>query len=217
MGGTDLIERDLGLGLKADLLRHPAFLRRVSVPGPALRQIQPIGHRQAGIGVGQRQRHRDLAVVLLAQLAAVLPRHADRMPALLGEARVVDDPGLDRPMPLDRRQNHLPHLRQHPLVRPPPLADKMQQRLMLGRRPLRRRHRRHRLHALALAGHQQPNAIIPQRLGSIGMADHAHKPFDISRKPAFAARSSKIHPSPRSPKMNLLKIPPFPHPNTVAF
>ncbi len=51
--------------------------------------------------IGDRQRHRDLAIVLLAELAAILPRHADRMPALLGKAGVVDDPGLDRPVPLD--------------------------------------------------------------------------------------------------------------------
>jgi hypothetical protein len=38
------------------------------------------------------------------------------MPALLGKARVVDDLSLDRPIPFDRRQNHLPDLRQHPFV-----------------------------------------------------------------------------------------------------
>ena len=43
-----------------------------------------------------RQADRDLAVVLLAQLAAILPRHADRVAALLGKACVVDDPRLDR-------------------------------------------------------------------------------------------------------------------------
>jgi hypothetical protein len=49
------------------------------------------------------------------------------MLARLGKAHVVDDPGLDRPVPFDRRQNHLPNLRQHSLVRPPPFTDKMQQ------------------------------------------------------------------------------------------
>ena len=68
--------------------------------------------------IGQRQRHRDLAVVLLAELAAILPRHPDRVLPLLGKAGVVDDPGLDRPVPLDRRQHHLAHLGQHLLVRP---------------------------------------------------------------------------------------------------
>jgi hypothetical protein len=35
-------------------------------------------------------------MVLLAQLAAVLPRDADRVLALLGEPGVIDDRGLDR-------------------------------------------------------------------------------------------------------------------------
>lgn len=51
--------------------------------------------------VGDREADGDLAVVLLVELAAVLPCDADGMPALLGEASVVDDPGLDRPVLLD--------------------------------------------------------------------------------------------------------------------
>src|SRR3954451_12632482 len=39
---------------------------------------------------------RNLAVVLLAQLTAVLTRHPDRVTALLRKAGVVDDPGFDR-------------------------------------------------------------------------------------------------------------------------
>ena len=50
-----------------------------------------------------------------------------RVPALLRETRVIDDPGLDRPMPLEFRHNHLPHLGQNLLVRPAAHADKMQQ------------------------------------------------------------------------------------------
>lgn len=48
---------------------------------PALRQIQSIGDRQAGRGVGNRQTDRDLAIVL-AELTAILPRHSHRMLAL---------------------------------------------------------------------------------------------------------------------------------------
>jgi hypothetical protein len=50
-----------------------------------------------------------LAVVLLAQLTAILPGHPDRMPPLLGKARVIDDPRFDRPAILDRRQHKLAH------------------------------------------------------------------------------------------------------------
>ena len=198
-GRADLIERDLRLGLKADLLGHARLLAAGSVRGPALRQIQAIGHRQARMSIGQRQRHCDLAIVLLAELAAILPGHAHRMRALLGKARVIDDPGLDRPMSLDRRQNHLANFCQHPLVRPAPLADKMQQRLMLRRR----RHRSHRLHALALARQHQALTVIPQWLGPVGVTDHAHKFFDIRRKTRLTVLLLKIHLSPRMLKKRI--------------
>jgi hypothetical protein len=68
--------------------------------------------------IGDRQRDRDLTIVRLAELPAILPRDTDGMPAFLGESRVIDDPRLDRTTALDRRQNQLMHPRQHPLVRP---------------------------------------------------------------------------------------------------
>ena len=34
--------------------------------------------------VGDRQAHRDLAIILLSQLTTVLPRHADRMSSFFG-------------------------------------------------------------------------------------------------------------------------------------
>ena len=82
--------------------------------------------------IGQRQRYCDLAIVLLAKLPAKLPRHPNRMLTLLGKAGIVDDPGLDRIVPLDMWQHHLAHLGQHLLVRPLSLTDEMQQRLMLA-------------------------------------------------------------------------------------
>jgi hypothetical protein len=82
-------------------------------------------------------------------------------------------------MLLDLRQHHLAHLGQNLVVRPMALAHKMQKRLMLGRHPRRRRHRRQRLHALALAWHDQSGAIVPQRLRAVRMADYADKPLDI--------------------------------------
>src|ERR1700720_3006144 len=85
------------------------------------------------------------------------------MLTLLGKAGVGDDPGLDRTVPLHLGHHHLANLGQHLLVRPLSLTDEMQQRLMLRRRAMRRRDRRHRLHALALARHQQTGTIVPQR------------------------------------------------------
>ncbi len=121
------------------------------------------------------------------------------MLTLLGKAGIVDDPGLDRTVPLDLWQHHLAHLGQHLLVRPLSLADKMQQRLMLGRRAMRRRDRRHRLNALTLARHQQAGAIMPQRFLTVLVPNHTRKPLDISHKSRFTlVSSSVIHLSPPS-------------------
>ena len=186
------------------------------VARPFLRQVKPIAHRQAGLAVGKRQRDRRLAVVLLAQLAAILPRHPDRVLALLRKAGVVDDPSLDRASPLDRRQHQLAHLGQHPLVRPGSLADKMQQRLMLRRRSGRCRHRRHRLDALALARHHQPAAVVAQRLDPVGMADHPGQALDIARKTLVASSPIfKTHPgSPAKMNPPMLPQPPPSRPAT---
>src|SRR5215475_4247931 len=69
------------------------------IVSPLARQIEPIGDRQAGVTVGDRQRHRHLAVGLLAELPAVLMMHPDRMRAFLGKPCVVDDPSFDRATP----------------------------------------------------------------------------------------------------------------------
>src|SRR5215213_3399574 len=114
--------------------------------------------------VGQRQADRHLTVVPLAELAAVLTRHPNRMAAFLRKPGVVDDPGLDRAAAFDDRQGQLLYPAENPLVRPRCVGDKMQQRLVLGRDPRRRRYRRDRLDALALARQQQAPAIIMQRL-----------------------------------------------------
>ena len=55
--------------------------------------------------VGRRQRDSDLTIVLLAKLTAILPGDADRMNALLGKSRVVDDPGAYPVALLDSRKN----------------------------------------------------------------------------------------------------------------
>jgi hypothetical protein len=70
------------------------------------------------------------------------------------------NPRLDRPGALDRRQHQRAHLGQHRRIRPWRVADEVEQRLVLRRHPRRRRHRRHRLDALALARHQQAKTVV---------------------------------------------------------
>src|SRR5215469_9996107 len=132
-GPADLLERNLRLGLEADLLGHAHLAPTLVIFSPGVRQIQPIGHRQACGIVSKRQRHSDLTICLFAELPAVLMRDSNRVLSFLRKAGVVDDPGFDRAMALDLGQHHLAHLRQDRVVRPCPLPNKMQQRLMLRR------------------------------------------------------------------------------------
>src|ERR1051325_11934651 len=113
--------------------------------------------------IGHRQADRDLTIVPLAELTAILTGHPDRVTALLRKAGVVDDPGFDHAAAFDERQDQLLDPAQDPLVRPWRVGDEMQQRLVLGRDPSRRRYRRDRLDALAVPWQQQAPAIITQR------------------------------------------------------
>jgi hypothetical protein len=109
------------------------------------------------------------------------------MLSLLGEARIVDDPGPDWSMTLDPRQYHLANFGHDLLVGPAALPDKMQQRLMLRRCSPRRRDRRHRFNALASDRHHQACAIVTQWAGTIRVPDHAHKSIDVVPKPPINA------------------------------
>jgi hypothetical protein len=106
--------------------------------------------------VGHRQAHRDLAIVLLAELAAVLARHADGVLALLREAGVVDDPVPHRPVPLEGGQDPAAHRGQHRRVIPLGLGHDMMQRLVPGLHPSGLDPGRHGLHALARPGSSSP-------------------------------------------------------------
>jgi hypothetical protein len=135
--------------------------------------------------IGDRQRHRHLAIGLLAELSAILMMHPDRMLTFLGKRRIVDDPGFDRSLPRHRWRHQISHLGQHLLVRPFRIGNEMQQLLMLCRNPRRRRHRRHRFDALALNRHQQAQAVVMHRLLPISMTQHGCESLDIGRKARF--------------------------------
>src|SRR5215210_4479824 len=76
---TDLIERDLRLGLEGDLLRNTCLLAPCWIINPLLRQVEAKGDRQTGRAIGQQERHGPWAVVLFAELATILTRHPDRV------------------------------------------------------------------------------------------------------------------------------------------
>ena len=124
--------------------RDPAMpLCHIPVPHEVRSELWPISNLQecgrAMSGCGN-QRDRDLAVLLLAELAAIPMRDTDRMRTVLREARVVDDPGIDRSVPHDLWQHQRARLGHNNVVRPCAFRHEMQKRLMLGSDTLRRRH-----------------------------------------------------------------------------
>jgi hypothetical protein len=78
-------QRSLRLGLEPDRRWDIRLFTTGLMVSPLARQIEPIGDRQAGMMVGDRQRHRHLAIGLLGEQPAVLMIHPDRMRAFLGK------------------------------------------------------------------------------------------------------------------------------------
>ena len=141
-----------------------------------------------------RQADRHLAVVLLAQLAAILPRHADRVAALLGKAGVVDDPRLDRFVTRDGWQDTFAHTAQHRLIGPRRLGHKVQQRLVLRRGSLRRGHCRQWFDALAALRRQQPNTVVRERPHTVGVSQHRCQTCCVPPRNALACRFHRQDP-----------------------
>jgi len=134
-----------------NLLGHMTGRPPLGIGIPALGQEQPPVDRAARLIGSGMDRDPDLAVGHLAQGARVLPGDPDRGGAVLGEAGVVDHPGV--------RIQHRRHLLRQPLADRPPvpgaLADELLQRLLVAvRQPLG-----HGLDRLALAVQHQPTQV----------------------------------------------------------
>jgi hypothetical protein len=109
----------------------------------------------------------------------------------------------------DHWQHQLAHLGQHRRIRPRRVADKVKQRLVLGRDLPRRRYRRHRLHALARDRQQEAQAVVVQRFLAIGMAQGRAQLLDIGRKSRFTSPTNRIAhsgPHPEKQTANLRHI-----------
>ena len=85
--------------------------------------------------VRDRQRNGDLAIVLLAELTAILPRDPNGVLAFLRKARVIDDPGFDRAVLFEDGKRQVSNLQQNSRIGPRRVANEMQKRLMLRRHP----------------------------------------------------------------------------------
>lgn len=121
--------------------------------------------------------------------AAGLPRHPDRVLALLWIRRVVDDPEAAT----EKSSIGTPSLggpARHLGVRPIGLGDEVMQRLVPGAGMQRIDPRRHRFHILACSRQDQSGAVVPQPRVPVGMAESARQMFHVAPKPIARTRRS---------------------------
>jgi len=119
------LQSDLGLGLKRYLFGNSGLLAAFGILTPHLRQIQPPCDGQTRTPGAHRQTHRRLAVVLFAELTAVLPSDTHGMLPLLGKTGIVHNPRHHRTVFLHGWQHFVPHLRQHLFVAPRRVGHKV--------------------------------------------------------------------------------------------
>ena len=77
--------------------------------------------------VGDRQAYGNLAVVLLAELAAILTGNANRTGSFLRVASIVDDPGTNSAVSLNDWHDFVADCRQHCRIRPVGFGDQVVQ------------------------------------------------------------------------------------------
>ena len=83
----------------------------------------------------------------------------------------------------------LTHPAQDRRIRPWRLRHEVQQRLVLGRRALRRRYRCQWLHALAAFRREQTDAIERERLDTVSVTERRCKVRHIGSEPCFRVTS----------------------------
>jgi hypothetical protein len=141
--------------------------------------------------VGDGRAHRNLAIILVAKLAAVLPRDADRVLALLRKTCVVDDPVSHRPVPLEGGQHRTPQSSQQRRVIPIGLGYNVMERLVTGLYVSRLDPGRHGLHALASARQQQSRTVGAHRRSPAGMTQHRGDLTQVGCKPRLAVLKAR--------------------------
>src|SRR5271166_148108 len=127
---VDFFERDLPFGLEAYLWRDLCCGAGSVWHNPLLRQVEPVGARNAHRAVHQRDGYRHLAIRSFSQHPAVLPRHPNRVAALLRYASVIEHPGRHWPMALHLLERILSGHFQHSAFVPRSLGHEVMHRLM---------------------------------------------------------------------------------------
>ena len=137
--------------MKLNLFGDSSLLAAREILTPHLRQIQAPRDGQTCTPGAYRQTDCRLAVILLADLAAVLPSDTYGMFTLLGETRIVHNPRHHRAEFLHGGQYLPPHLCQHLFVIPGRVRHKVMQRLVHATNVIRSQTRGHRLDTFALS------------------------------------------------------------------
>src|SRR4051812_9113877 len=198
---TVFADDEFKLGQVMDVLRQRLAKRSIDVRCLELGSIEKIsgdkvsllgqvelkGDWQAGVLVGQGQTDRYLTIFFLAQRRTVLSGDANRVPAGLGDAGVVEDPGLDRTGLLERRQSAPADDVEHRLIVPRRLGDEVVQRLVGCLDMQRIEPGGHRLDAFAPTRQQQTGAVAAQRADPVSVADHLRHFSDIGLEPDLTA------------------------------
>src|SRR6478735_7141852 len=201
---ADMIERHVRLGLKSNLFGHAGLLAPLWIVGPYLGKIELIGSGNAGMLSGKRYAHRHSAVILFAQLTAILARDSNRMSSLLGESSVIHDPSCQLMLLGHRRHNLTPHLLQKRVIVPGRIGHDVMQRLMhlayvAGSQP-----RCHRLHTLALDRKHQALGVVFDGNYSIRMSGFPGQTIQIGLQTLRLAREIRPVAAHRSQRRALL-------------
>jgi len=184
--GVNLRKGNLALGAKLDFAWHTSLFTPRPIIGPSLRQIEIESNRQRRQLMRNSERHRDLAILRLAQLATVLPLDADRMLAAFGKSSIVNNPAFDFAHMKQYWQSVSANRAQDRTIIPICDRDEVMQRLMFGADMRGINPRCNRLYAFSLALQEQSCEIITKRLDAIGVIKLSAQQREIIFKPLFA-------------------------------
>jgi hypothetical protein len=178
----DLVQGDFRFGLKLNPFWHPGLLPSRAVFDPRLWQVQTVRYRHTCLLRGHRKADRYPAVILFANLTAILSGHSDRLTTFFRKSSVVYHPCHYRIAPQHRRDYKIQTAIQDSFVTPRGVGDHMMQRLVHASDIVACKPRGHGLDTLPFPGQQQAGAIVLQRSMTIGMPCGFGQALNIRRK-----------------------------------
>jgi hypothetical protein len=178
----DLVESYFWLGLELNRIRHSGLLSPLAVFDPRLRQVQTIRYRHTRLLRGHRNADRDSAVILLADLAAILPGHSYRLAPFLRKPSVIYHPCDHRFTAQHCGKHKIQAAIQHRFVAPRDVCDQVMTRLVHPTHVVCCKACGHGFDALPFAGQQQAGAVVLQRSMAINV------PCGVGQPSIYAAK-----------------------------